>query len=115
MLVQGPYLVRSASLKTETKTLELTGDIDNSNTTIRVFAPRKACLITWNGERLKIESKDGNLITARIAGPKDFELPALGPWKYNDGLPEVDPQYALSSNAWVGKYACELEFHRQER
>ena len=96
--------MRSATLKTETKTLQLTGDIDSSTTTIRVFAPRKACSITWNGAPLKIESKDGNLITAKAAGPREIDLPALGPWKYDDGLPEVDPKYTPSTNAWVGKY-----------
>ena len=103
--------MRSASLNQKTKTLEVTGDIDNSTTTIKVFASRKACSVSWNGKKLVILSKEKNLITATVTGPTAFSLPDLGPWKYHDSLPEIDPEYKTSAEAWVGELN---DFSRQK-
>lgn len=103
MLVQGPYLVRSAKLNAATKTLELTGDLDGDSTPIYIFAPKAACSVSWNGKKLEIVSRNGKLLKATLAGPASFALPALGPWKSRDSLPEITAGYSASSEAWIGK------------
>lgn len=100
MLVQGPYLVRSASI-TSNNTLQLTGDVDGSTQAITIFTP-SITTVTWNGKQLAI-TKDGNMITATLDGPEDFSLPALGPWKWQDTLPEIKSNYTVSDNVWISK------------
>lgn len=102
VLVQGPYLVRSAAI-TLNGTLELTGDVDNSTQPITIFAP-SVTSVTWNGEPITITSKDGNLLTATLDGPTEFSLPSLGPWKWHDSLPEIQANYTTSSTTWIGKF-----------
>ncbi|ROW02998.1 hypothetical protein VMCG_05753 [Cytospora schulzeri] len=99
VLVQGPYLVRSASISANT-TLQLTGDIDNSTQTITIFAPSISS-VTWNGKPLTITSKDGNMLTGTVQGPPAFTLPPLGPWKWHDSLPEIQPNYTTSPAVWT--------------
>jgi hypothetical protein len=103
-LVQGPYLVRSAHYDKEKKALHLTGDEDESKS-ITVFAPPKLCSITWNGDKVAISARNGNMYVVDIKGPEtDFELPALGPWTWADGLPEISEGYEADSDAWVGTF-----------
>lgn len=101
VLVQGPYLVRTAELNQNTKTLELTGDIDSNATAIYVFAPKAASSVSWNGKKLCTVAKNGNLIKAVLRKPTGFQLPSLGPWKSADSLPEISLDYDASSEAWV--------------
>ncbi|KAK1986708.1 family 35 glycosyl hydrolase [Colletotrichum cereale] len=100
VFVQGPYLVRSASLDEAGRSLALSGDADKE-TTMTVFAPASLCSITWNGNKVEILSRDGNAFTARIEGPVKFEVPALGPWKVHDSLPEIATDYEATSDSWV--------------
>ncbi|KUI53455.1 putative beta-galactosidase B [Cytospora mali] len=99
VLVQGPYLVRSASISTR-DTLQLTGDIDKSTQSITIFAPSISS-VTWNGKLLTITSKNGNMLTATVQGPPAFTLPPLGPWRWHDSLPEIQPNYTTSSAVWT--------------
>ncbi|CAN8097750.1 unnamed protein product [Discula destructiva] len=99
VLVQGPYLVRSAAIAS-CGTLDLTGDIDNSTQAITIFAPSVSS-VTWNGKPVSITSRDGNLLTATLDGPAEFSLPSLGPWKWTDSLPEIQADYDDSSIAWT--------------
>lgn len=103
VLVQGPYLVRSAKLNAATKTLELTGDLDGATTPIYVFLPRAACSVSWNGKKLKIGSRNGKLVKATLDGPAPFQLPGLGRWKSHNSLPEIASNYSATSDAWIGK------------
>ncbi|KAI0121127.1 beta-galactosidase B [Xylariales sp. AK1849] len=98
VLVQGPYLVRSALL--EDKALKLTGDVANA-TKITVFAPKSVCSVTWNGKRLAFETSEGGVLTATLDAKARFKLPVLRGWKYGDSLPEVQSNYSASSSAWV--------------
>ena len=41
------------------------------------------------------------MLTATVQGPESFELPSLGPWKWHDSLPEIQPNYTVSPNVWV--------------
>ncbi|TKW48480.1 putative beta-galactosidase B [Colletotrichum tanaceti] len=100
VFVQGPYLVRSASFNETSRGLDLRGDADKE-TTITVFASASLCSLTWNGAKLEILSRDGNVFTAKIGGPPTFELPALGPWKVHDSLPEIAVDYEATSDSWV--------------
>ncbi|KAJ0106756.1 hypothetical protein J7T55_001280 [Diaporthe amygdali] len=99
VLVQGPYLVRSASI-TADKTLELVGDIDGATNTLTIFAA-SVDAVAWNGVELSTVSKDGNMLTATVQGPESFTLPALGPWKWHDSLPEIQPNYTVSPSVWT--------------
>ncbi|KAF5012277.1 hypothetical protein FDECE_1658 [Fusarium decemcellulare] len=98
VLVQGPYLVRSAHI--EKNELDIRGDLDKA-TQLTIFAPKSIKSIIWNGEKIKIDSRKGNLYTAKLKGPSKFELPSLGPWKYTDGLPEIGAKYKASESTWV--------------
>lgn len=103
MLVQGPYLVRTAVMNKTTKTLELTGDAEANETALYVFAPRSACSVSWNGKKLAITATSGGLFKASLEAPGSFKLPTLGPWRSHDSLPEISLSYNASSRGWVGK------------
>lgn len=57
--------------------------------------------VTWNGVELSTVSKDGNMLTATVPTPDSFTLPTLGPWKWHDSLPEIQPNYTVSPNVWT--------------
>lgn len=103
VLVQGPYLVRTAVLNRTTKTLELTGDSETNETALYVFAPRQACSVSWNGKKLAVTATSGGLLKLSLEAPDSYRLPTLGPWKSDDSLPEVSVNYNTSSRGWVGK------------
>jgi hypothetical protein len=86
-----------------TKTLELTGDSEPNETLLYVFAPRSACSVSWNGKKLAIIGKSGGLLKASLGVSGTYELPALGPWKSYNSLPEISVGYNASSDGWVGK------------
>lgn len=99
MLVQGPYLVRSA--RAEGATLHLKGDIGNA-TTIEIFADKSTTSVTWNEKKLNAISTNYGTIIARHEGvEQNIRLPTLDIWKVRDALPERLPDYNDSSLAWV--------------
>ncbi|KAH6693602.1 glycoside hydrolase superfamily, partial [Plectosphaerella plurivora] len=100
VFVHGPYLVRHAAWDQATRTLELEGDLEKA-TELTVFAPASLCTLKWNGEKVKIDSRDGNKFTASLEGPQAFELPSLGSWRYTDSLPEISPDYKPTDAVWV--------------
>lgn len=104
MLVHGPYLVRSAKWDSKSRTLDVSGDLDK-DTVLTVFGPPSLCHLKWNGKSVEIDAKSGMTYTASLDGPPDFKLPRLGPWKYEDSLPEVLPDYEPSSSVWIGEWA----------
>ncbi|KAK0727558.1 glycoside hydrolase superfamily [Lasiosphaeria miniovina] len=97
-LVIGPYLVRSASL--ESDTIRIFGD-SNGTTPIEVFTTAATSKIQWNGKDLATTRTGHGTLQATIPPPAAFALPKLGPWKSQDGLPERRPDYSDSSLAWV--------------
>ncbi|KAH8902071.1 family 35 glycosyl hydrolase [Coniochaeta sp. PMI_546] len=101
VLVQGPYLVRTAMMNKKTKTLELTGDLESNETVLYVFAPKSACSISWNGKKLAITATNGGMRKASLVGSGTYKLPALRPWRSHDSLPEISLSYNASSNGWV--------------
>ncbi|KAJ4176797.1 hypothetical protein NW755_014223 [Fusarium falciforme] len=96
VLVHGPYLVRTSSIKGDT--IHITGDWDEE-TEVEIWAPKKVTKATFNGARLKVsKSKYGSLLS-NLAAPEvttetlAAQLPALTKWKVEDGLPEVAADY----------------------
>ncbi|KAF9886212.1 hypothetical protein FE257_011935 [Aspergillus nanangensis] len=93
IFVQGPYLVRSASIDRDT--VEITGDNANS-TSIEVYAgDARVQKVKWNGKPIHIrKTAYGSLVgTAPGAENAKISLPSLGPWKAQDTLPETNPGY----------------------
>ncbi|EAL88520.1 hypothetical protein KXW98_002339 [Aspergillus fumigatus] len=93
ILVQGPYLVRGASVNHGT--VEITGD--NANTTsIEVYTGNSQVKkIKWNGKTIETrKTAYGSLIgTAPGAEDVKIQLPSLDSWKAQDTLPEIQPDY----------------------
>ncbi len=91
VVVQGPYLVRSAAI--QKKTITLTGDWSNS-TSLEVFASKSADRATFNGKEIKRKKTPyGSLVGNLKNSPYtvdliEAKLPPLKNWKINDGLPE---------------------------
>lgn len=89
----------------ETKRLELTGDVDR-NTEMLIIAPKAAERVLWNGKVITRGPSDYGVLATLIesaVNPTAFKLPALGPWKHHDALPEIQRDYAVSNEAWVCK------------
>ncbi|KAF9887419.1 hypothetical protein FE257_010274 [Aspergillus nanangensis] len=100
VFVQGPYLVRSASLSKTT--LALRGDSLNE-TAVEVFAPKHVNKLTWNGKRLRVARTAYGSLTATLAPPPAVSIPSLAKavWRAKDSLPERLPSYDDSGPAWV--------------
>jgi hypothetical protein len=112
VLVLGPYLVRGASLSSNT--LALSGDVDTA-TKIVVFAPKEVDTVSWNGRLIQIsKTTDGSLV-GTIKGPNEvITLPELKAWRARDSLPEKNVTYDDSGLAWVGKthYLLVIRTHK---
>ncbi|KAF2866138.1 putative beta-galactosidase B [Massariosphaeria phaeospora] len=99
IIVQGPYLVRSAGL--EGNILTLKGDVSNV-TTVEIFAPQSATTLTWNGRQLDASRTSYGSLKARTGGLNaTIHLPSLEHWKVHDSLPERLAGYDDSGLAWV--------------
>ncbi|KAH9209065.1 putative beta-galactosidase [Leptodontidium sp. 2 PMI_412] len=96
VIVQGPYLVRSASVSQ--KTLTLQGDWSSSNS-LEIFAPSTISHVTFNGKNIKVSRTNyGSLLGALAPSIHSVEsikegLPALTSWKVADGFPEKQAEY----------------------
>jgi beta-galactosidase len=101
VLVQGPYLVRGASMSGSA--LALSGDLDSA-TNITILASMNVNSVTWNNLPVFItKAVDGSLIGS-IKGPDStIKLPELTDWKSANCLPEAAVDYDDSGPAWIGK------------
>ncbi|UPL02867.1 hypothetical protein LCI18_013801 [Fusarium solani-melongenae] len=106
VLIHGPYLVRTASIKGDT--IHITGDWDEE-TEVEIWAPKKVTKAAFNGARLKVsKSKYGSLL-GNLAAPEvttetlAAQLPALTKWKVADGLPEIAAHY--DDSRWTSKHS----------
>lgn len=99
VLIEGPYLVRGASISDNK--LAVTGDIVNA-TTLDVFAPKAVTSITWNGKTVKTHRTEYGSLKGQLSAPKAVTLPKFGSWKSKDSLPERSTDYDDSGPAWVG-------------
>jgi beta-galactosidase len=100
VLIQGPYLVRSARLSGSK--LAITGDVVNA-TTLDIFAPKGVKSVTWNGKEVDTHSTEYGSLKGSLRAPGSIKLPALTSWKSEDSLPERFTDYDDSGVAWVGK------------
>jgi beta-galactosidase GanA len=80
VLVQGPELVRTASVSRGT--LALTGDTA-ATTPLSVWAPPSIRSVTWNGRSVR---------GGTLPGPRSATLPRLS-WRSRPGTPEAEPGY----------------------
>ncbi|CZS96523.1 related to Probable beta-galactosidase B [Rhynchosporium agropyri] len=96
IIVQGPYLVRSASVFE--KTLTLRGDWSSSNS-LEIFAPSTISNVIFNDKNIKVSrTRYGSLVGALAASKHSVEsirggLPGLTAWKVAEGLPERETEY----------------------
>ncbi|CAE6491515.1 unnamed protein product, partial [Rhizoctonia solani] len=91
VLVFGPYLVRSATIKGTQ--LALVGDLESGTTTeLEVLAPTTVKLVSWNGKAVPVsKTLTGTLrgiVVVKDLAPKLPNLTSLE-WRCTDSLPEV--------------------------
>ncbi len=106
MIVQGPYLVRTAAI--DKKTIQLTGDWLNS-TALEVFAPSSVSQVQFNGVTVRTSRTSYGSLTGKLgACPYSVnsilaELPSLSrpAWKVSDGLPERNASY--DDSRWTSR------------
>lgn len=96
ILLQGPPLVRNASISGST--LDLYGDMETS-TTVTVYAPESVTDITWNGARQTVSSSEGFLTFNYQYSVPNVTSPVISGWKYADSLPEI--QDGFSDSNWT--------------
>ena len=94
-LVGGPHLVRNATLARGT--LALRGDL-NASVPLTVIAPPMVSSVSWNGERVRMQSHGRGVFTGRLTQSADVrraqkEVPELRGWKFADSLPELQPGF----------------------
>ncbi|MGW5210261.1 glycoside hydrolase family 35 protein [Streptomyces sp. NPDC004051] len=92
LLVHGPALLRSATLRGAT--VHLTGDVAGE-TGLEVWAPRGVTAVTWNGQPVRTTvSRAGSLVMEGLlpATPAP-SLPALGGWRRRTENPEAEPDF----------------------
>ena len=91
VLARGPYLVRTAA-PADGAGIALSGDTDRAGP-LEVFAPAGVHALTWNGQPVAAGATASGSLLARLDGPRPVALPALGPWKYRAGAPEIQPGF----------------------
>ncbi|KAF7422991.1 hypothetical protein PC9H_011155 [Pleurotus ostreatus] len=101
ILVHGPYLVRSATIRG--RTLALTGDL-NATTTIQVFAGADVRSVSWNGAPVNVRRSELGSIQGVLSFPRSLstvEIPNLQniQWRCADSLPELEPNF--DDTDWV--------------
>ncbi|KAJ6509031.1 glycoside hydrolase family 35 protein [Mycena sanguinolenta] len=90
VLVSGPYVLRTASIASNT--LSLTGDL-NGTTPIEVIAPESVSTILWNDVPVQITRTARGSFTGQVGGTPTIDLPVLDDWKVSGSLPEIDPDF----------------------
>ncbi|KAJ8074302.1 hypothetical protein PM082_012613 [Marasmius tenuissimus] len=108
VLLTGSYLVRDVSITEETKTLNLVGDVDGTETEtiVEIYAPTSFEAITWNGQALSIEKTEIGTLKVVITPPSelaDIDIPVLSEleWACADSLPELQPGFNDSTEEWI--------------
>ncbi|KAJ6467728.1 glycoside hydrolase superfamily [Mycena sanguinolenta] len=129
VLVQGPALLRNASLSRNEAAIDLWGDT-NGTSSVTVYAPETVTSASWNGKTItNVHTTAPGVLTFSVGGaaPK-INVPDLfkATWKTADSLPEIQTDY--DDSRWVDAnrttstnpffkyygenylYACEYEF-----
>ncbi|KAI1324310.1 glycoside hydrolase family 35 protein [Xylariaceae sp. FL0255] len=98
VIVNGPYLVRSANLSSDT--LSIQADFNKSTTVEIIGAPSGISKLTVNGKATVLANSTvptGNITLS----PPTLSIPTLKSldWKYIDSLPEISSSY--DDSAWT--------------
>ncbi len=100
VLVAGPHLVRTATLKPASgrpALVALTGDTDKP-TRIEVYAPAGIERVSWNGKDIPLTRTGSGSLIGRLPGPQPVAVPQLTQWKRKAGAPEIAPGF--DDSAW---------------
>ncbi|KAG2179941.1 hypothetical protein INT43_003728 [Umbelopsis isabellina] len=98
VMIQGPYLVRSAEI--QGTRLAFTGDTE-STTSIEIVASKEIRSVTWNGINISVKRTSYGTLTGKISGPVKINLPDLtkSTWKYSPASPETNTTF--DDSKWV--------------
>lgn len=105
ILIGGPYLVRSASLSSNT--LDIRGDLnltsERNGSDIIIVAPAHVTSATWNGQKIALQAaftsaNDSSLVLKGTIPPAagaqaNVQVPVLSNWKFSDSLPEISRSF----------------------
>jgi beta-galactosidase GanA len=95
VLIEGSYLVRSATVRGNT--LEIDGDTSTSGS-LKVWGPSNVVLADWNGRPAAVSKGADGSLNGTIAGPQSTpKLPTLTGWKFADENEYIAPSYNDSS------------------
>jgi beta-galactosidase GanA len=95
-LVQGAYLVRTATVRGTT--LALTGDTSRASA-LSVWAPATVRSVTWNGSPVAVSSGADGSLSGTVPGPAPVTLPALTNWRFAPEAPEAQPGF--NDRSWT--------------
>jgi len=96
VLVQGAYLVRSASISRGT--LQLRGDTSTPGP-VAVWAPSSITAVTWDGRRVRTTTRSDGSMSGTLPGPAAVHLPAITGWRFRFETPEAQPFY--NDSTWT--------------
>jgi len=90
VLVEGGYLVRTATVRNGT--LQLTGDTTKAGN-LTVWAGTTVRSVEWNGRFVAVAQNADGSLTGTIGGPQPVTLPTLANWKFASEAPEAQPGF----------------------
>jgi beta-galactosidase GanA len=90
VLVEGGYLVRTATVRGST--LALTGDTSKPGS-LSVWAPAAVRYVTWDGQPVGTTTSPDGSLAGTVGGPAPVTLPQLANWKFASEAPEAQPGY----------------------
>jgi Beta-galactosidase, domain 3/Beta-galactosidase jelly roll domain len=90
VLVEGAYLVRTASVRNGA--LSLTGDTSEAGK-LTVWAGAAVRSIDWNGSPVRTTANGDESLTGTVPGPQPATLPPLTDWKFASEAPEAQPGF----------------------
>jgi beta-galactosidase GanA len=96
VLVEGGYLVRTASVSGST--LNLTGDTAASGSLV-VWGGSGIRDVDWNGSPVAVHTGADGSLSGTVAGPPPVSLPALTGWRFSSESQYIDPSY--NDSTWT--------------
>ena len=90
VLVEGGYLVRTATVRNGT--LTLTGDTTKAGS-LTVWGGTTVRSIEWNGRFVAVAKNADGSLTGTLSGPQPVTLPTLANWKFAAEAPEAQPGF----------------------
>ncbi|KAI2469735.1 glycoside hydrolase family 35 protein [Annulohypoxylon bovei var. microspora] len=99
LIVNGPYLVRSASI--ENGVLSLSADFNRSTIFEIIGTPQNTTSLIINGKKTDFENKDERIVANISYSAPSLDIPLLSElsWSCINSLPEIQANY--DDSAWV--------------